>query len=103
MIHTSVNYSNGTHSVLQIKHFTESHVDTTILNAMDEGYVSEWIMRNIGEQIHSLNGCPIFMELSAWAYNNAGADYEEYSLDAYPDIDASEWEITLLNLTTERE
>lgn len=103
MINTSVDYSNGASCILQIKHYTENRADTTILNAMDEDYVSNWIIKNIGEQLHRLNGCPIYMELSGLANIYAGADYEEYSLDNYPDINASEWEITLLNRSEQKD
>ena len=92
-----VDYSNNANDILEIKHKVNNKEEIYIFNAKDENIISEWISNNIGEYLHCLNGCPIYMELSSWAYINAGADSLEYSLDSYTDIDSSEWEICLLN------
>ena len=85
-------FSNGAEAVLIISELRKdscgrSYSITTILDANDESGNAEWINNNIGETLHQLNGCPVYMELSAWAYNNAGVEETDYSFDNYDGLD----------------
>lgn len=94
-------YSNGAYCVLEITHITDGLEKKTIFNALDEAWISEYVKNHIGEQVHAISGCPIYMEIPGWAYAGAGAD-EEYSLDNYSGINSSEWKVELKNRSRAR-
>ncbi len=96
MRNVETDYSNGAGCVLEITRVTDGLERKVIFNALDEDRISEYIRINIGEQLHAISGCPIYMEIPGWAYTGAGAD-EKYSLDNYPGINSSEWKVELKN------
>ncbi len=96
--HISVDHSEGAECVLCITHITENENTCHIFDRLDEDKISDFIAKNIGEQINSLNGCPIYMEVAGWAYNYCGTHGDEYSLDPY-DVDEDEWKIEICFVT----
>ena len=92
---TSVDYSDGAELVLKITHITKEKTESYYFDHLDEDKISNFIAEHIGEQINSLNGCPIFMEVAGWAYNYCDIYGAEYSLESY-DVEEKEWKIEIL-------
>ena len=91
----TVDYSNGANCVLSITHNRNGKSNTYLFNHSDEDAISNFISEHIGEQLHDLNGCPIYMEVAGWSACFEGSCDEEYSLNNY-DIDENEWNICIL-------
>lgn len=96
----STDYSNGSDAVLIIRKTyeknNENYTEETRFNASDEDNISDFVTRNMGEMLHGLSGCPIYMEIAGWSAINAGSECK-YPLDDYDDLEPG-WEVELITV-----
>ena len=93
-MNVSTDYSNGAKNILIIRKTEKKNIHETTFAATDERSIADFVECQMGDMLHTLTGCPIYMELSGWSYNNAGieADYSLY--DHYEGLEDG-WEVEL--------
>ncbi len=101
--HVNIDRSKGADVVLRITHATEESIERYTFDRFDEDGISEFIAEHVGEQLHELNGCPIFMEIVGWASGDFGEQDDEYSELGYFGLDEDEWKFEICHLDQEEE
>ena len=71
-----VDYSNGADVVAIIEISKEDW--EYVFDAQAEDAISDFLAEKIGDRLHELNGCPLFMEASSWCVMaGIGETYED--------------------------
>lgn len=77
-----VDYSNGADVVAIIEISKEDW--EYVFDAQAEDTISNFLAEKIGDRLHELNGCPLFMEASSWCVMaGIGETYEDEEFEIY--------------------
>lgn len=75
-------YSNGAEIIAVIQINDCEYV----FDAQDEESIADFLAEKIGDRLHELNSCPMFMEASAWCtMAGVGETYEDEEFEIYID------------------
>lgn len=77
-----VDYSSGAEVVAIIR--IDKDEWEYVFDAQAEDTISNFLAEKIGDRLHELNGCPLFMEASSWCVMaGIGETYEDEEFEIY--------------------